>query len=147
MRNIFKVMMTVLVCASFVGCKIKDIPEVSIEQPQYIVASEASELIIEVNSTGIDDVDINYVQDYYEWEVDPSTGDLYPAEGWISVERIINNYEPKTRALPQSYSGVCLKIATNTSGIERQAVVCVRSFTRKAYTKIIQPSSPVADKE
>ena len=134
MKKIVLIMVTAL---AVIGCnKIEDIPEVSFYEESYTVSSEGGELIIPVNSTGVDDVFITYQSNMDAWEVvDPETGDRIPS-GWIKVVKVIENYD--TRALAKWDSGLCLQIALNETGHERIGYVTVRSFMAESKVTIKQ---------
>lgn len=120
-----------------VGCnRIEDAPEVSFYEESYIVSSEGGEIIIPVNSTGVDNVFITYQSGSDAWEVNPETGDRTPS-GWIEVVKVIEHYDA-TRALAKWDSGICLKIAPNKQGVERIGYVTVRSFMVEAKISIKQ---------
>ena len=120
---------------AMVGCAIEDTPVVSFSQESYTVSSEGGELIIPVNSTGVDDVQITYQSGLDAWEIDPETGDKTPS-GWIKVVKVIEHYD--TRDLAQWDSGIVLQIEPNTSEIERVGYVTVRSFMAEAKVTIKQ---------
>ena len=120
---------------ALVGCAIEDTPVVSFSQESYTVSSDGGELIIPVNSTGVDDVQITYQSGLDAWEIDPETGDKTPS-GWIKVVKVIEHYD--TRDLAQWDSGIVLEIEPNTSEIERVGYVTVRSFMAEAKVTIKQ---------
>ena len=120
---------------AMVGCAIEDTPVVSFSQESYTVSSDGGELIIPVNSTGVDDVQITYQSGLDAWEIDPETGDKTPS-GWIKVVKVIEHYD--TRDLAQWDSGIVLQIEPNTSEIERVGYVTVRSFMAEAKVTIKQ---------
>ena len=120
---------------AMVGCAIEDTPVVSFSQESYTVSSQGGELIIPVNSTGVDDVQITYQSGLDAWEIDPETGDKTPS-GWIKVVKVIEHYD--TRDLAQWDSGIVLQIEPNTSEIERVGYVTVRSFMAEAKVTIKQ---------
>ena len=91
---------------AMVGCAIEDTPAISFYEESYTVSKEGGELIIPVNSTGIDAVTISYRSSMDAWEVDPETGDRTPS-GWIKVVKLIEHYE-QTRDLAQWDSGIYL---------------------------------------
>jgi hypothetical protein len=110
---------------AMVGCAIEDKPVVSFYEESYTVSSDGGELIIPVNSTGVDGVEITYQSSMDAWEIDPETGDRTPG-GWIKVVKLIEHYD--TRALAQWTSGIYLQIEPNKGGVERIGYVTVRSF-------------------
>ena len=131
-----KLLVLAVAAVAMVGCQIKDIPSVSFNEESYTVSSEGGELIIPVNSTGVDDVQITYQSGMDAWEVDPETGDRTPA-GWIKLVKVIEHYEV-TRDLAQWDSGIYLQIEPNTNGAERVGYVTVSSFSAKAKVTIKQ---------
>ncbi len=143
MKQMLKFVMVLVVVTTFPYCQtIDDVPEVKIEKESYTVAPEGGTLHIPVLSTGIDQVRVSYRESYYEWETNPENGDLYPVDGWITIERVINNY-PETRDLPSFRQGVSIRFAPNNSGVERQAIIEVISFTASDVVLINQPSLPI----
>ena len=120
---------------AMVGCASEDTPVVSFSQESYTVSSDGGELIIPVNSTGVDDVQITYQSGLDAWEIDPETGDKTPS-GWIKVVKVIEHYD--TRDLAQWDSGIVLQIEPNTSEIERVGYVTVRSFMAESKVTIKQ---------
>ena len=117
------------------GCQIQDVPSVSFYEESYTVSSKGGELIIPVNSTGVDEVFITYKSSVDAWEVDPETGDRTPG-GWIKVVKLIEHYD--TRALAQWTSGICLQIEPNDRNAERICYVTVRSFMAEEKVAIKQ---------
>ena len=130
-----KLLILAVAAIAMVGCQIKDIPSVSFNEESYSVSSEGGELIIPVNSTGVDDVQITYKSGMDAWEVNPETGDRTPA-GWIKLVKVIERYD--TRDLAQWTSGIYLQIEPNESGVERIGYVTVRSFMAEDKVTIKQ---------
>ena len=120
---------------AMVGCAIEDTPVVSFSQESYTVSSDGGELIIPVNSTGVDDVQITYQSGLDAWEIDPETGDKTPS-GWIKVVKVIEHYD--TRDLAQWDSGIVLQIEPNEEGAERIGYVTVCSFMAEEKVTIKQ---------
>ena len=120
---------------AMVGCAIKDTPVVSFYEESYTVSSEGGELIIPVNSTGVDGVEITYRSSMDAWEIDPETGDRTPG-GWIKLVKVIEHYD--TRDLAQWDSGIVLQIEPNEGGVERIGYVTVRSFMAEEKVTIKQ---------
>lgn len=123
------------------SCAPSDVPSISFDQDNYTVSSTGGTLTIPVNSTGIDHVDVDYREEYYEWEVDPETGDKTPAIGWAIVERVIEDYEPMTRELPNYRSAIKVRILPNLSSVDREARLNVRSFGASATVTITQTAA------
>lgn len=124
-----------LLAIGLAACKTKDVPVVSFNKDTYVVSRDGGELIIPVNTTGIDNVTVTH-DNGDRWDIDPETGDMTPAEGWIKLVKVINNYE--TRALPQWTSGIQLYIEDNNSNYERSAEITVYSFTKQAKVTVRQ---------
>ena len=121
---------------AMVGCAIEDTPAISFYEESYTVSSEGGELIIPVNSTGIDAVTISYRSSMDAWEIDPETGDRTPS-GWIKLVKVIEHYE-QTRDLAQWDSGIYLQIDPNEEGAERIGYVTVSSFMLEKKVTIKQ---------
>ena len=130
-----KLLILAVAAMAMVGCAIEDTPVVSFNQESYTVSSNGGELIIPVNSTGVDEVSISYRSGIDAWEVDPETGDKTPA-GWIKLVKVIEHYD--TRALAQWTSGIVLQIEPNDRGAERIGYVTVRSFMAESKVTIKQ---------
>lgn len=130
-----KLLILAVAAIAMVGCAIKDTPVVSFNEESYTVSSEGGELIIPVNSTGVDDVQITYQSGMDAWEVNPETGDRTPA-GWIKLVKVIERYD--TRDLAQWTSGIYLQIEPNERGVERIGYVTVRSFMAEDKVTIKQ---------
>ena len=137
MKQLLKIALAVVVATSFTNCKITDNPSIEAEQHSYSVSADGGLLTIPVNSTGIDDVDIDYREDYYEWTTDQTTGNLIPATGWVTIKEVIRDY-PMTRELPSFREGIVVECAPNNSGVERQATITIRSFSVTDKVKITQ---------
>ena len=130
-----KFLIMAVAALAMVGCAIEDTPVVSFSQESYTVSSNGGELIIPVNSTGVDDVQITYQSGLDAWEIDPETGDKTPS-GWIKVVKVIEHYD--TRDLAQWDSGIVLEIEPNEDGVERIGYVTVRSFMAEDKVTIKQ---------
>lgn len=129
----------VAIAIGFVACSRNmetDIPSVSFSQDIYAVSRDGGEVIIPVRSTGVDNVTITYPNGDM-WEVDPDTGDKTPS-GWITLVKVINQYEPATRDLAEWTSGLCLEIEPNDTDYERTATIIVSSFTAEASITVRQ---------
>ena len=130
-----KFLILAVAALAMVGCAIEDKPVVSFYEESYTVSSEGGELIIPVNSTGVDEVSISYQSGMDAWEIDPETGDKTPS-GWIKVVKVIEHYD--TRDLAQWDSGIVLQIEPNEGGVERIGYVTVRSFMAEQKVTIKQ---------
>lgn len=131
-----KFLVMAVAALAMVGCAIDDTPVVSFYEDSYTVSSQGGELIIPVNSTGVDGVEITYRSSMDAWEVDPETGDRTPS-GWIKLVKVIEHYE-QTRELAQWDSGIYLQIEPNERGAERIGYVTVCSFMAEKKVTIKQ---------
>ena len=130
-----KFLVLAVAALAMVGCAIEDTPVVSFSQESYTVSSEGGELIIPVNSTGVDGVEITNQSSMDAWEVDPETGDRTPG-GWIKLVKVIEHYD--TRDLAQWDSGIVVQIEPNEEGVERIGYVTVSSFMAEEKVTIKQ---------
>ncbi|MBO5901242.1 MAG: BACON domain-containing protein [Alistipes sp.] len=116
-----------------VGCeqeiipnKIYDKPSVEFYEESMSVSAEGGDLIIPVNSTGVDNVTIA-LPTGDSWIIDEN-GDMTPADSWIKLVKVINEYDDPTRALAKWDSGISLQVEPNSTGYERTATIVVHSF-------------------
>ena len=116
-----------------VGCereiipnKIYDKPSVDFYEESMTVSAEGGDLIIPVNSTGVDNVTIT-LPTGDSWVIDEN-GDMTPADSWIKLVKVINEYDDPTRALAKWDSSISLQVEPNTTGYERTATIVVHSF-------------------
>ena len=116
-----------------VGCereiipgKIYDKPSVDFYEESMTVSAEGGDLIIPVNSTGVDNVTIT-LPTGDSWVIEEN-GDMTPADSWIKLVKVINEYDDPTRALAKWDSGISLIVEPNTTGSERTATIVVHSF-------------------
>lgn len=123
----------VAMAAFAVGCeheiipgKIYDKPSVDFYEESMTVSAEGGDLIIPVNSTGVDNVTIT-LPTGDRWIIDEN-GDMTPADSWIKLVKVINEYDDPTRALAQWDSGISLIVEPNTTGYERTATIMIQSF-------------------
>ena len=123
----------VAMAAFAVGCereiipnKIYDKPSVDFYEESMTVSAEGGDLIIPVNSTGVDNVTIA-LPTGDNWIIDEN-GDMTPADSWIKLVKVINEYDDPTRALAKWDSGISLQVEPNTTGYERTATIMVYSF-------------------
>lgn len=129
----------VAVAAMSAACesRLMDVPEVNIDLESITAPTEGGVMTIEVNSTGIDDVVVLYDK-RDRWTTDTQTGDLYPVNGWITINKVIDRYDT-TRALAVWNSGVEISVAPNETGYERIARIKVISFMAEDIVEIRQP--------
>ena len=108
--------------ATLTGC---DIPSVDFYERSYEVSATGGEMIIPVNSTGLDDVGIKY----------------YGSNNkeWCEIVEIIDNYE-MTRALAEWDSGIKISFTPNNSGKRRVVRIIATSFGAEDRVKIEQPA-------
>ena len=104
------------------GC---DIPEVDFYERSYEVPATGGEMIIPVNSTGLDEVGIKY---YGSNNKD-----------WCEVVEIIDRYD-MTRALAEWASGIKIKFEPNNSGKRRVVRIVATSFGAEDRVIIRQPA-------
>ena len=104
------------------GC---DIPEVDFYERSYEVSAAGGEMIIPVNSTGLDEVGIKY---YGSNNKD-----------WCEVVEIIDRYD-MTRALAEWDSGIKIKFTPYNSGKRRTVRIVATSFGAEDRVIIKQPS-------
>ena len=109
-----------------IPCKIHDKPSVDFYEESMTVSAEGGDLIIPVNSTGVDNVTIA-LPTGDSWIIDEN-GDMTPADSWIKLVKVINEYDDPTRALAKWDSGISLNVEPNTTGYERTATIMVQSF-------------------
>ena len=138
MKAKYLFMAVVAIATMGVGCqKIKDVPSVEINGESIKAEAEGGVMVIEVCSTGVDDVEIDFNK---RLEYDEN-GDLYPTEPWITLNRVINNYdENATRELAVWTSGIEITVEPNDTGRERTATIKVRSFSVTDNIEITQPA-------
>lgn len=108
--------------ATLTGC---DIPSVDFYERSYEVSATGGEMVIPVNSTGLDDVGIKY---YGSNNKD-----------WCEIVEIIDNYE-MTRALAEWNSGIKISFTPNNSGKRRVVRIIATSFGAEDRVKIEQPA-------
>ncbi len=134
-----KILIICVAALAIVSCgKIQDIPEVKFEKSSYTISATEGKYVIPVNTTGVDEVSIEF-DDYSDrWEVDNATGDLIPKEGWIELLRVINHYD--TRALASWRSGIEIEVEENEGYFERKAYITVRSYMASKSVAVIQPA-------
>ena len=138
MKAKYLFMAVVAIATMGVGCqKIKDVPSVEINGESIKAEAEGGVMVISVCSTGVDDVEIDFNK---RLEYDEN-GDLYPTEPWITLNRVINNYdENATRELAVWTSGIEITVEPNDTGRERTATIKVRSFSVTDNIEITQPA-------
>lgn len=121
MKRLFALLL-LLSTTLLTGC---DIPEVDFYERSYEVPATGGEMIIPVNSTGLDEVGIKY---YGSNNKD-----------WCEVVEIIDRYD-MTRALAEWDSGIKIKFTPNNSGKRRTVRIVATSFGAEDRVIIKQPS-------
>lgn len=121
MKRLFALLL-LLSTTLLTGC---DIPEVEFYERSYEVSAAGGEMIIPVNSTGLDEVGIKY---YGSNNKD-----------WCEVVEIIDHYD-MTRALAEWNSGIKIKFEPNNSGKRRSVRIVATSFGAEDRVVIKQPS-------
>ena len=106
--------------------KIYDVPSVDLHEDTMTVSAAGGDLIIPVTSTGVDNVTIT-LPTGDSWVIEEN-GDMTPADSWIKLVKVINEYDDPTRALAKWDSGISLYVEPNTTGYERTATIVVHSF-------------------
>lgn len=137
MKNILNIIGIVVLTASLCGCSqyLTDTPSVTFDEQSYMMTAAGGQIVIPVQSTGVDDVNIHF-SDKSNWEVDEN-GDMTPKEGWIKIVKVIDNYQT-TRDLAEWTSGIVLSIEPNEKTTQRTAYVTVTSFNVSNQVKITQ---------
>lgn len=121
MKRLFALLL-LLSTTLLTGC---DIPEVDFYERSYEVSAAGGEMIIPVNSTGLDEVGIKY---YGSNNKD-----------WCEVVEIIDRYD-MTRALAEWDSGIKIKFEPNNSGKRRVVRIVATSFGAEDRVIIRQPA-------
>ena len=121
MKRLFALLL-LLSTTLLTGC---DIPEVEFYERSYEVPATGGEMIIPVNSTGLDEVGIKY---YGSNNKD-----------WCEVVEIIDRYD-MTRALAEWDSGIKIKFEPNNSGKRRVVRIVATSFGAEDRVIIRQPA-------
>ena len=146
MRRLFFVCAVVAVmvatsCERIIGGDyIKDEPKIAFEEEQMIVSAEGGEVIIPINSTGIDHA---FITEDSNW-VEDENGDLIPIDDWIEIVKVINEYDADkeaTRALAMYESAIVVKVLPNDTGYGRSATLSAQSFTVSDRNIIRQPAA------
>lgn len=121
MKRLFALLL-LLSTTLLTGC---DIPDVEFYERSYEVSATGGEMIIPVNSTGLDEVGIKY---YGSNNKD-----------WCEVVEIIDHYD-MTRALAEWNSGIKIKFEPNNSGKRRSVRIVATSFGAEDRVIIRQPA-------
>lgn len=143
MKRAVKLMVLAVAVAGSVACektiipnKIWDEPKINFLEEVITVAAEGGELTVALNSTGVDNANVvAYGKD--SWETDEE-GNKTPKEDWVEIVKIIDEYDPETRALAQWQSGIVVRVKPNDTGAQRSATLYARSFTVKDHVTITQ---------
>lgn len=121
MKRLFALLL-LLSTTLLTGC---DIPDVEFYERSYEVPATGGEMIIPVNSTGLDEVGIKY---YGSNNKD-----------WCEVIEIIDRYD-MTRALAEWNSGIKIKFTPNNTGKRRSVRIVATSFGAEDRVVIRQPA-------
>ena len=121
MKRLFALLL-LLSTTLLTGC---DIPDVEFYERSYEVPATGGEMIIPVNSTGLDEVGIKY---YGSNNKD-----------WCEVIEIIDHYD-MTRALAEWNSGIKIKFTPNNTGKRRSVRIVATSFGAEDRVVIRQPA-------
>ena len=121
MKRLFALLL-LLSTTLLTGC---DIPEVDFYERSYEVSAAGGEMIIPVNSTGLDEVGIKY---YGSNNKD-----------WCEVVEIIDHYD-MTRALAEWDSGIKISFTPNHTGKRRVVRIVATSFGAEDRVIIRQPA-------
>lgn len=130
-------MMIAIMVIGLVSCEetIVDKASIEFEAESMTVNAEGGQIVIAVESTGIDNVTFDFSNN---WSIDEENGDLYPTEGWIKLNRVINELNDATRDLACWQQGIDITIEPNETGYERRAYIIARSFNISDKIEIIQ---------
>ncbi len=123
-------------CEKTIFDKEWDKAKIEFEAENMAVNAEGGQVVVAVNSTGIDNVTFDFKGN--NWSIDEENGDLYPTEGWIKLNKVINQFEDATRALACWQQGIDITIEPNETGYERRAYIIANSFNESAKIEIIQ---------
>lgn len=115
-------LLLLLSAITFTGC---DIPDVDFYERSYEVSAAGGEMIIPVNSTGVDGVRISYIGSNNK--------------DWCEIVEVIDNYE-MTRALATWDSGIKISFTPNNSDKRRTVRIIVNSFGAEDRVIIRQPA-------
>lgn len=115
-------LLLLLSTTTFTGC---DIPDVEFYERSYEVSAAGGEMIIPVNSTGIDDVRMSYVGSNNK--------------DWCQIVEVIDYYE-MTRALAEWDSGIKISFTPNNSGKQRTVRIIANSFGAEDRVIVRQPA-------
>ena len=115
-------LLLLLSATTFMGC---DMPDVDFYERSYEVSAAGGEMIIPVNSTGVDGVRISYIGSNNK--------------DWCEIVEVIDNYE-MTRALATWDSGIKISFTPNNSGKRRTVRIIVNSFGAEDRVIIRQPA-------
>ena len=71
MKNILNIIGIVVLTASLCGCSqyLTDTPSVTFDEQSYMMTAAGGQIVIPVQSTGVDDVNIHF-SDKSNWEID-----------------------------------------------------------------------------
>ena len=127
-------------CEETIFDPIQDKPYINIiEEAMSVEAAGSEELIITLESTGVDGVTISSgetILDY--WTATSETNSNAIDGSWIEIIEVIEEYNSGTRALPIWNSAIVVRIKANETGAERKATISATSFTKNDTITISQ---------
>ena len=127
-------------CEETIFDPIQDKPYINIlEEAMSVEAAGSEELIITLESTGVDGVTISSgetILDY--WTATSETNSNTIDGSWIEIIEVIEEYNSGTRALPIWNSAIVVRIKANETGAERKATISATSFTKNDTITISQ---------
>ena len=115
-------LLLLLSTTTFTGC---DSPDVEFYERSYEVSAAGGEMIIPVNSTGIDGVRMRYIGSNNK--------------DWCQIVEVIYHYE-MTRALAEWDSGIKINFTPNNSGKQRTVRIIANSFGAEDRVIVRQPA-------
>ena len=127
-------------CEETIFDPIQDKPYINIlEEAMSVEAAGSEELIITLESTGVDGVTISSgetILDY--WTATSETNSNAIDGSWIEIIEVIEEYNSGTRALPIWNSAIVVRIKANETGAERKATISATSFTKNDSITVSQ---------
>ena len=115
-------LLLLLSTTTFTGC---DIADVDFYERSYEVSAAGGEMIIPVNSTGIDGVRMRYIGSNNK--------------DWCQIVEVIDQYE-MTRTLAEWDSGIKISFTPNNSGKRRTVRIIANSFGTEDRVIVRQPA-------
>ena len=127
-------------CEETIFDPIQDKPYINIlDEAMTVEAAGAEELIITLESTGVDGVTISSGETILDYWTTTSETNSNAIEGsWIEIVEVIEEYNNGTRALPSYNSAIVVRIVANETGEERKATISATSFTKSDTITLTQ---------